>query len=371
MKKYFLVLAIIPSMFSNGQLIVNPQLPSSGVIQKNQLWNILVTNTTLNNINALITMMITNNQTGEQMLGASTSPVIFPPGNSMLNSTVLMPILYNVFNSSYNFDPYQNGFLPPGNFLICYTFNSPKLLQNTIAQECNTIDIEPLSPPQLVLPENQVAIDSGGIPLFNWLPPAPFSMFTNLQYDLNLVQLDPGQTATDAIQTNIPVLHQQNISGTSLMYPTSAPLLQPGMQYAWQVVATNNETPVSRSEVWLFTLKGFGMNSSNLTELPFTRLKKDDESGYSVCSGKLKFAYVNETADTAWNAMLYDISSANIVPLSFSLDSVPLGKGLNLVQMDLTVSPSFIDRHFYLLELHNTRNEVWRMKFEYLKPGMD
>ncbi len=70
----------------------------------------------------------------------------------------------------------------------------------------------------------------------------------------------------------------------------------------------------------------------------------------------------------AWNVMLYDISSAKILPLVFGLDSVKLVRGLNLVQMDLTDNSLFIDKHIYLLEVHNSRNETWRMKFEYLKP---
>jgi hypothetical protein len=45
--------------------------------------------------------------------------------------------------------------------------------------------------------------------------------------------------------------------------------------------------------------------------------------------------------------------------------------GLNLINIDLTSNPSFIDGHIYSLELHNSRNEVWRMKFEYLKPRVE
>ena len=368
MRKYFLILLLIPGIWAQAQLIVNPQLPPSGVIQKDQLWNLLVTNTNQNNINVSITMMITDNQTGEQLLGASSAPIVIPPGSRMLNATVLMPIQYNVLSSIYNIDPGQNGFLPAGNFLVCYSFYSDSLSDALIAQECNTINIEPLSPPQLIFPEDQTAIDSTGLPQFTWLPPAPLNLFTNLQYDLYLVEINPGQVAADAIQSNIAILYQHDISGTSLMYPSSAPALQPGIQYAWKVVAKNNETPVSASEAWIFTMKGFAIDSIGVRDLPFARLKKNDESGYSICAGKLKFAYINETADTAWNVMLYDISSAKILPLVFGLDSVKLVKGLNLVQTDLTNNSSFIDKHIYLLEVHNSRNETWRMKFEYLKP---
>jgi len=369
MRKYFLILFLIPCLLSKAQLIVVPQLPPTGVIQKNQLWNLLVTNTTQSNLYVSVNMMMTNSQNGEQVLGASSAPLIIPPGNLMLNSTQIMPIQYNVLSSEYNIDPGQNGFLPAGNFQVCYSFYSDSLSDALIAQECNTIDVEPLSPPQLIFPEDQSAIDRASLPQFTWLPPAPVNLFNNLQYDLYLVRIDSGQVAADAIQSNIPVLYQQDIQGTSLLYPASAPVLESGVQYAWQVIAKNNETPVSNSEAWVFTLKDFGPDSIGIGELPFTRLQKGNESGYSICAGKLKFAYINETADTAWNVTLFDISNTNALPVSFGLDSVHLKNGLNLVEMELTNNRSFMDKHIYLLELHNSRNEVWRMKFEYLKPG--
>ena len=368
MRKYFLIPLLVSCLFSKAQLIVVPQLPPSGVIQKNQLWNLLVTNTTQNNLYVSINMSITNNQTGEQVLGASSSPIIISPGNMMLNSTQVMPIQYNVLSSEYNIDPSENGFLPAGSFLVCYSFYSDTLSDALITQECNTVAIEPLSPPQLIFPEDQSSIDSIGLAQFTWLPPTPVTMFTNLQYDFYLVQINSGQAAADAIQSNIPVLYQQDISGPSLIYPASAPALESEVPYAWEVVAKNNETPVSTSETWVFTLKGHGADSIMIGELPFTRLQNNNESSYSICAGKLKFAYINETADTAWNVKLNDISSTNALPVSFGLDSVHLKAGLNLVQMDLINNSSFIDKHIYLLELHNSRNEIWRMKFEYLRP---
>lgn len=366
-KRIFIALLLLPGLFTQAQLIINLQAPPAGVVQKSQLWNILVTNTRGGNIDASINMMMTNSQTGEQVLSAITGTVIFPPGNTMLNAAQLVPVQYNILSSSYNIDPGQNGFLPPGNFTVCYNFNFIAT-HGIAAQACNAVMVEPLSPPQLILPEDQTAIENTDFPQFFWLPPAPMNLFTNLQYDLSLVQMNPGQSAADALQTNIPVLYQQGISGTSLLYPPSAPALQTGVQYAWKVVAKNNLSPVSASEVWTFTLKTPGADNVRLSELPYTRLKKDGESGYSVCYGKLKFAYINETADTAWNLTVYDISSMNRIPVALDMDSIRLKRGLNLEQIDVSGNRLFVNQHIYLLELQNSRNEVWRMRFEYLKP---
>ena len=354
--------------YAEAQLIVNVQLPPSGVIQKSQLWNILITNTRLNNVSATINMTMINNQTGEHVLTASTGIVSFIPGNTMLNATALQPIQYNIISTGYNLDAAPEGFLPPGTFTICYDFNLTTIDKTSIAQECNTIDVEPLSPPQLILPENEKDLDTTDLPQFSWLPPAPLNLFTNLQYDLYLVQVDSGQSTSDAIQTNIPVLIQQDIAGPSLMYPSSAPALQHGVEYAWKVVAKNNETPVSNSEVWVFSLKSPSQENIRGSELPYTRLQKNNESGYAICSGKLKFDFINETSDSLWNVMIFDINNHKPIPIPTVLDTSHMISGLNLMDIDLTNNRYFIDQHIYSLELHNSRNEVWRMKFEYLKP---
>lgn len=363
MKKYLLIIAMASSFESWGQLIIHPQLPPGGVVQKNQLWNLIVTNTGQSNVSASVTMTMAVSQTGEQILSASTASIILPTGTTMLNPSQLMPIQYHSSTGFTSPDP--SGFLPPGNFLICYSFNSAS---ETKSEKCIVINIAPLSPPQLVLPEDWSIIDSTAIPLFTWLPPTPLNIFNDLKYDLNIVRVNEGQAPADAIQLNIPMLIQSDISGAAMVYPMSAPTLETGVQYAWRVTAKNNETPVSNSETWVFTLGGLSPKKLNSSELPFVRLKKNGESGYAICPGKLKFAYINETTDTIWNITVYDINHPVKNKLSFNLDSIPLKKGLNHVQYNLTGNPSFIDKHIYLLELRNSRNEIWRMKFEYVEP---
>ena len=367
MRRSFYFLLLLQSLAARGQLIVNPQLPPSGIVLKSQLWNMVITNNSQNEESVIVNVMISDSHTGEEILGASTAPVLLNPGSNMLNSNMLMPIQYNIRSSSYQIDADQNGLLPPGSFLVCYNVYSTK--QNILlGQGCNTIIVEPLSPPQLILPENQSSLDSSNLPQFSWLAPQPSNLFTNLHYDLYLVQIDSGQQATDAVQSNIPVFYQGDIYGTSLVYPASSPALQPGGQYAWKIVARDNQSAVSSSEVWAFAVSTPNNDKMKNSTLPFTRLQKEGESGYSVCSGTLKFAYINEAADTFWNIRVFDISSTNLQTVPFSFDSIPINRGLNLVQTELTTSPAFMDKHIYLLELHNSRNEIWRMKFEFLRP---
>ena len=181
MKKLILLVILMHFFYAQAQLVVNVQLPPSGVIQKSQLWNIQVTNTSLNNVSVTINMTMINNETGEHVLTASTGIVSFIPGNTMLNATALLPIQYNIVSANNTMDGSPEGFLPAGSFTICYDFNLATVQKASIARECNTVNIEPLSPPQLLLPENQTDIDTSALPQFSWLPPAPLTLFTNLQ----------------------------------------------------------------------------------------------------------------------------------------------------------------------------------------------
>ncbi len=368
MKKYILFFCLIPALSARAQLVVTPQLPQSGIIQKNQLWNLLVTNTSPNGMNVTITMQITSVATGEEILTASTGSIALSPGNNMLNSTLLMPIQYNMMGSSYSIDPGLNDFLPAGNFTVCYIFNPDKPAPAPLAQVCNEIDVQPLAPVQLTSPEDDAVIDSNTVSRFTWIPPAPQNLFTNLSYDFYLVAVDSGQTPSEAIQNNIPLLYQPDVTYNFLMYPASAPGLQTGIKYAWQVIAKNNESSVSKSEAWSFTLQSSKKDSLVFRALPYTRLQKTEGAGYSISPGIVKFAYINETADTTWNVQVMDISGGHTAVTALDMDSIKLKRGLNLVQVSLAGNSFFNDKHIYLLTVRNSRNEAWKMKFEYVKP---
>jgi len=368
MRFCFIILFLFTTLGLKAQMLIGIQLPPSGVVQKPQLWNLMITNTEKFSVSAHINLMMTS-QSGQQILSAKTITYNFPPGNTMLNASNLAPIQYAIVTTDWILDASQNGFLPPGIFQICYTLSPDDGAHLGSAQQCNTISIEPLSPPRLITPEDQSQIDTSSIPQFIWIPPAPLNLFSNLTYDLYLVQVDSFQTPAEAVQMNIPILYQQNISGNNLLYPLSAPALQQDVKYAWQVTAKNNQSPVAVTETWVFTLKKAPVKNTDSSDLPFVRLEKNDQSGYAISAGKLKFAYTNEAADSVWNVSFFDISSRQPMPIVVSMDSIPLKNGLNLVQMDLTNNTQFINQHLYLMEIRNSRQEVWRLKFEFLRPS--
>jgi hypothetical protein len=350
------------------QVIMNLQLPPVGLVQKDQLWNMLITNTGNSSVTVHIELMMTDVATAQQVLGAVSKTFFLSPGSVQYNSGSLNPIQYNILSSSYNIDPGPGGFLPVGNFSLCYTV----LLHNVdaverITEDCETVYIEPLSPPQLVYPWDETAVESK-LPTFSWLPPSPVSFFTNLRYDFDIVEIFPGQSAVDAIQQNIPVLHQPDLISTSLLYPASAQGLDSSKTYAWRITAKSNGTVVSTSETWSFAVKQYqkitGLSSSGL---PFARLSKDDEPGYTTQVNSLKFEYFNELRDSTWNITVNDLSIPGTAAVEIRWDTIPMQKGQNLVTLKLTDLSAFADKHLYYLELRNSRNEIWKLKFEFRK----
>jgi hypothetical protein len=368
MKRILFMVIILCASVAKGQVIVNLQLPPGGIVQKPQLWNMLLVNTGSGNINIHIELVMTDAQTGQRVLSAASSTIALAKGGSQVNAAKLSPIQYNALSPAYNIGPDPNGLLPIGRFLNCY-----RVMEHRadgiyeIARECDVLPVEPLSPPQLTMPYNGIATDTK-TPQFSWLPPSPVNYFTALRYDVDIVEVYPAQSIADAIQKNVPVLRQVQVNGASLLYPLSAKALEYDKTYAWRVTATSSGTAAAQSETWTFKVKKFErIDSNRFAGLPYVKLSKDDHSGYAVSVNSLKFEYFNETSDTAWNISFYNLSQKSRRPLDVRMDTIRLRRGQNLVNLKLDKHSGFKEKNFYLMELKNSRGEIWRLRFEFRK----
>lgn len=361
------IILICAACKAKAQLQAVPQLPPAGLSYKQQLWNIAVTNPGPALVNIHIGLTMTTESTGQQVLSATTRMISIPPGTTILDAAQLAPIQYNSTSTAYVIDPGPYGLLPVGSFDICYHFfqHIADNIQDVL-EVCQPIDIEPLGPPQLVYPFDQTAIEETN-PLFRWLPPVPLNLFANLNYDFILVALNPNQSAADAMQQNLPFFQRSGVSDPALFYTSAAPALQYDQSYAWRIVAKSNGEAVGASEIWQFTLKQYqALNMAGVKELPFARFKKEPD-GYALFFNDLKFNYVNETIDTTWNVRVTDLSVAGSDTLQLAMDTIPLRPGQNMVIYPASGISFFQDRHFYLLELINSAEEKWRLRFQYRK----
>lgn len=353
----------------NAQVVLSLQLPPSGVNVKSQLWNFSMINTSLSSIDVRVEIIITEFGSNQRVMTATSRSFQLQKGAKQVQYNDVMPVIYNVNAANYGIDNSPEGFLPVGIFSVCY--NVHELVNDgseQVASECETIEIEPVSPPMLIMPADSERVDVAQ-PFFTWIPPAPFTLFNNLQYEWLLVEVMPMQTAAMAAQQNIPVWTQANISTAAYQYPLSAPPLDSSKLYAWQVIAKNNISAVGKSEVWTFRRKQFDTDTSVYKKTGFyVKLKKESESYYAICDGQFHFEYLNEINDPQVSVNLYDITNANATAVFPEGLPYMVKFGQNFLSFQAGGVNGIIDRHLYLLELVNSKKEKWLVKFEYRQP---
>ncbi|MBO9634004.1 MAG: hypothetical protein J7578_12890 [Chitinophagaceae bacterium] len=371
MKKIYCLFAamLCALLCANAQVVIQLQVPPLGLTIKPQLWNLALVNATRESMTVRLDMVMTSVSTNQQVLSGTTRTFILPEGGKQLQVKDVLPVTYNPGSAVVAVDPNPDGFLPVGIFNICYTLiGSKKGVQDEVlAEACETFEIEPLSPPSLVMPANEDHVETTR-PLFTWLPPMPAQLFNTLRFDLTLVEVYPTQAPADAVQQNVPVTMQGNIPVTSFQYPQSMPELDSSKTYAWRVVARNGVMPVANSEIWTFKVRRFATDSSvSLSRGYFSKLRREDDASYVITGDNVRFSYEHETSDTLVNMKLTDISGATRKVVSLEDPLLKVRYGQNLMTLDLE-KYGLTNMHIYLFELTNARKEKWYLKFEYRKP---
>ncbi|AXY76937.1 hypothetical protein D3H65_24410 [Paraflavitalea soli] len=368
MKKIlFFTVLISLGISAHAQVVLNLQLPPLGLTIKPQLWNLSLINTSAQDMQVRIEMVMTDVRNNQRVLTGTSKLILLPKGIKQVQLNDVLPITYNSGSPGYAVDPSPEGFLPIGLFNICYTaIRVESDAVDRLGEECETIEIEPISPPQLMMPldEEQVEITR---PFFAWIPPSPFNTLNSLLYDWVLVEVQPTQSPADALQQNVPVLSRQNIAYTNFQYPLSSPELDSSKLYAWRITARNNLAPIGNSEVWSFRVRRFGLDS-NITKAGgsyFSKLSRTEDAAYAICNGVLRFEYLNEFNEPQVEVAIFDLSDAGRKQVQLDSASLPVQFGQNFQQMDLRRNNDLKDKHMYLLELVNARREKWYLKFEY------
>jgi hypothetical protein len=370
MKKIILCsFAAISGCIAQAQLILNVQLPATGIFVKSQLWNFSIINTSGQSMNLKIEMTFSDASTNQRIFTASSRVFQLSQQVTQLQSSNLTPIIYNIVNSSYNIDINPDGFLPVGNFEVCFA-----LLQlngeatDRLTEECETIQVEPLSPPILLDSPDEGSIDMTR-PFFTWIPPSPVIGFYNLTYNWVLVELQGNQNAADAIQQNLPLYAQQNLPVNSMAYPGTLPELDTAKTYAWQVSANSSNNAIAKSEIWTFRIKKYAPEPPAAPSgTYYVPLKKDAGASYSTHIGTLRFQHLNELNDTIAHVRFYDLSVRTAAPI-IPQEPIRMKPGQNFIDLDLSAQGGITNKHIYLMEFLNRKNEKWFLKFEYLTPG--
>jgi hypothetical protein len=360
LKCYLILLLVFNFGLLHAQVILQPELPSQGLIQQNQLWNILLINNGEPIKNALIELSFQEEGTGRKIFMARTGPFYIQSGASQMSQKDFGSIQYDyqaMGNGSAN-----SGLLPIGQFMACYnlTTGGDKTAPVT-AQDCLPVTVEPFAPPQLAFPADKSQVTST-YPVFNWLAPVPANMFTDLRYKIVLTEMKAGQTAADAIQRN-PILFLQNgLKDISLVYPSSYVALKQGKTYAWQVIAQNNYTYSASTEIWSFTIKEDSF-SVVLDDAAYPHLQRGAGSNHFVVHEKIKFSYENEAGDSLLHIKIYDIGNQGNTAISDKI--IYVRRGMNYIDFNVGQAGHIQPGMEYVMEIKNGWKENWDLRFRY------
>ena len=105
MRKIILFALLAIAQISYGQLSVNILIPPGGIMDKQQLWNIIATNTEAGPITIQAQVRFTETSSGQQVFVASTSPFELTRGTTQLSASSMGSIFYNVLSPDYRIDP--------------------------------------------------------------------------------------------------------------------------------------------------------------------------------------------------------------------------------------------------------------------------
>lgn len=249
MKKYFftILLLALANALVYAQVTIQPNVPAVGIIQKNQLWNVLIVNSSNNSyFDCRLNLLLRDRATGQEIFAATTASFNIDAGVKQLNINTLNPVQYNYLSGVANNN--LQGLISTGSYTACYSLIYKPL---DIAEECIQFDTEPLSPPMLIFPADSSVLDIAPAQ-FSWTAPTPAEMFDRLHYEILITEIQDGQKANEAIQQNLPFYNDGTLFNNVLNYPSSSKAFEKEKWYAWQVVARDDKAYAGKSEVWVF-----------------------------------------------------------------------------------------------------------------------
>jgi hypothetical protein len=341
-----------------AQVNVQSNIPPVGMIQKNQLWNMLVINSSKTTYDCRMELVLRDRSTGQDVMTAISGTFSLTPGTKQINATTLNPIQYNYLVQG--FDNRLQGLIPVGSYLACFALTSTTTKDVNLAEECIPFDAEPLSPPMLIFPSDSSILENAPAQ-FSWTPPSPIGMFDHLSYEIIITEIKPGQKAAEAIQENLPVYSDGYVIANSIGYPASANKIENDKWYAWQVVAKDDKNFAAKTETWVFTVAQSRI-AKIIKGTPFVKLKSDAPDMAIAPNGYLKIAYENRSNDSLVKVEISDMSGDKKAGRQPSF-SVPVKQGENLIEYNLKKIMAISEDKTFQATLTNSSGEKWSVLF--------
>ncbi len=343
---FSLLLCILAGATAEAQVVLQPPALPGGLVQKNQLWNVLIINSSNNNYTECrVNLLLRDRLTGQEVFSASSAQFTIAPGAKQLGTSLLNPIQYNYLSSSVGSD--LQAFIPAGIYTACYSLSGTFNKTVDLAEECIQIEATPLSPPMLIFPADSAVLETAPNQ-FSWTPPTPPAMFDRLQYDVLITEIREGQKPAEALQQNLPFYNQGNVASTVLNYPASAIALEKGKWYAWQVVARDDRAYAGKSEVWVFS---FGSDKAGSNDIgSYARFSRSYTGKVYYFSDVINMSFNNPY--TA-GKLKYDITAIKTNKKLKGLPVINMEEGLNTISLKTASIKGLKKNEQYVMTIHN------------------
>lgn len=361
MKRTLLFLSIsIASVISQAQVtaILFPSAAKQFYID--DVWKTTFINTSTSTMNVVVQFQISEaNKSGSNVLIINSPVLTFSPGANHITATEGATGKWQYGGNEPGSILQATGKLPYGTYLFCARIFAAAT-SKSLGENCNEdLEVAPMLPPQLSFPTNGDTV-SMNYPILTWIPPRPLSGL-NVTYSLVLTKIEGNESPSQALQQNPPLVNLTDLSNTNLTYPATAPALQPGVNYAWQVAASYEGYSLGTTDIWEFTLKPPPPPPSDVVIYPMAN--KISDGHYYVTRGIFRFAYINKAND---KNLKYVIKRMDKKENLKDLPEVSISPGTNKLQVDLRKNAGLKKDQYYDLQITDGKGHVYKLLYYYI-----
>lgn len=366
MQSWMFLLLLLAGGSAASQVSLGIQVPPAGVVQKSQLWNMVLINGSSATYNVDVTLTLISTADNNPVLTVVSRNLTLGKGAHQLKYSDLAPFNYRFTSPAFGTDMRPEGLLPVGSYTACYTVTRwTGDLPEPLTEDCISLEVQALSPPVLNTPADKDTIQTD-YPQFTWMPASPVNLFADLAYELVLVKVLPDQSPLQAIQQNIPVFNQPRLRQPFFNLPAGSTGIDTGNVYAWSIVAKNSNQFIAMSDVFTFTRKAAPVaESPAAVSNAYVQLNRGEDGAAVATSGNLRVIYPNLAGDASLSYTITNLSDkSNGVVNTGTLALTP---GNNFIEADIKRGSKLEAGNTYQFTAVNSRGEKWTLKFIYQK----
>lgn len=351
----FLLLVIATSASGQFNFTFLPELYGRSV---DGLGSFQLQNLGTEKVTGRVLVAVKENTSGALIVTVATPMFVLNPGANNFQRSVFSNGAFRFSSNRHGAIASQTRSIPPGEYTYCFKFDPQDKTRFDEHENCFDGEIQPLVPLTLINPAHLDTICNKR-PVMSWQPPMPFS--SGMRFRLLLTEKKGDDSGVENMLFKTPLLLLDNISSTSINYPTVNPELKEGKTYYWQVVAHEKGLIISRSEIWEFTVQCKEPTKPAPAD-SYRELKQLMSGNYYIANRALKFSFRNDYNVSKLRYVILDVADGS--KEIKNLPEVRLQHGLNKINVDLA-DLDLTEGNQYILKVYPFNETPIEIRFIY------